>query len=229
MQITASGWLSLILDQMRLVLRSPFLWLLITTDLLIIGAHLSYSFPELPADRYFSIEHERSLGESFQHVKTWWLVLVHVFLVWRLRSLRYVAWAFVAAYLLIDDMTRIHEEAGDDLGRMLAPWALLLSIQARDFGEIVIGIFSGAVCLTVIALSLVKAPADYWRHSASVVVGLLCLGLFGVGVDGIQALVSFNWGSDTLIARILGSIEDGGEMLAMSLLLATSTLAVERR
>jgi hypothetical protein len=99
-------------------------------------------------------------------------------------------------------------------------------MQARDLGEIIVGFSAGLVCLLVLAASLIKAPETYWRHSSGVLVGILCLGLCGVGVDAAQAVVSFNGGPDNLAARILGPIEDGGEMLAMSVAVAAASLAL---
>jgi hypothetical protein len=194
--------------------RLWFLGLLLAGDLLFVLLHLLYlASPVLGyfGDSVFSLEKDRSFAEVFQYVKTYWLALLLVWLAWQRRHLGYAVWAGLFGFLLLDDAIMIHERVGEALGAQLALPGLG-GVRGQDLGEL---IFLGAVAV-FFALTLV--PALVWggtvfrRHSLLLAGIVVFLAAPGVGIDFLHMAV----GRETALGTFLGMVEDGGEMVVMS-------------
>ncbi len=163
-------------------------------------------------DVRFAVTAERSYGEWYQYVKAAAVVLL------LLRSRRQAAaawaWAGLFAYLLLDDALALHEA----FGRFLASAATLPRIgpvRPEQVGELflyaIVGLaFTGAVT----ALLRRDDPAS-WRLSVVLMPPFAMLVFFGAVVDFFHSFLR-----DGAYRYAAGVIEDGGEMLAMSVLVA---------
>ena len=165
------------------------------------------------ADPNYSIQLERGFGETFQYLKEGWIALILVILAVRAGNGLYTCLVAVFAFLLVDDLFAAHSRAGEILGQALQ-LAPVLGLRARDMGELIVIGVAVVVLAIPIAVEFVRGDAQarsFWR---SMVVLLVALAAFGVLFDAVHiTLLSHpSW------EAVLGTIEDGGEMIVMSLI-----------
>lgn len=189
------------------------LWLLLSTDAVFVLLHL-WAAVERPGWVLFSIAADNGYGEVFQYLKFFWAALLLGWLTPRL-GWGCAAWALLFAWLLADDLLALHESLG---GRLAEAWDLPapVGLRAKDLGELLISAAAGAVLLPPIALAWDRGAPAARRLGRDLVVLLLLLVCFGVGLDLLNsALQAEGW-----LRVALGTLEDGGEMLVASLMLA---------
>ena len=189
--------------------------MLVAVDLLFLAVHAVHVYtPYLPSPLN-SLERDRGHAEYFQYVKLYWLVILFAVLALRERALVHGAWAAVFAYLLADDAFSIHETYGarvtDALG-LGAP----LGLNATDLGELVVTGAAGGLLLLLVGSTYLAADDRALRRSRVVLALLAGLAFFGVVVDMVHSAVR-----ETALAHPLGTLEDAGEMLVVSVILAT--------
>lgn len=202
----------------RLDLDRPsgkLLVLCLGADAVLIGAHLLHTYSGLFADPTYSIAQERGFGETFQYLKEGWIVLMLGIIGATVRNRMFLAWGCVFGILLIDDLFILRERLGVGLAEAsrLDP---LLGLRPQDLGEVVVVGVLGLVVVAAIVIGYVRnSPA---AQSFARTLGLLLVGLFAFGVvlDAVHVLVL----SDPIWDGILGTVEEGGEMVIMSLVVA---------
>ena len=207
-----------------------FLVLLIVTDIMFILLHLVGRFgptllthipifgrfgPTLlvnnPIDIAYSLQIDVEFGfaEFFQYIKTFWIVLFFGALWYKLRQPIYIVWGLFFAYFLIDDAFLFHEYARIVLSKNM----LIFGAYAEDVGEVLFFALVGIILLT--SIFIVYRFNDEQAKMASKNIGVLIglLVFFGFFWDAVNAAVQFSHGG-----TIVTLIEDGGEMLAISLI-----------
>jgi hypothetical protein len=190
---------------------------LVFGDLLFIGLHLIHLQTSLlPSDRW-SIARDHGFAEIFQYLKyiIICLALGHLYLRTQLRML--LGWLAVFAFLLLDDVGRIHER----FGLLFAAWTQLPDLgelRARDLGELTFALLAGLVVLPLVIFGWLRGTAPARTISIDLALFLLALGGCGVGADLIHRMLSL-----TSMDVLAGVIEDGGEMLVLSLTCAYIT------
>lgn len=184
---------------------------LVAGDLLFISLHWLHVHSGMLSSELWSIQRDRSFGEMFQYLKYLgiMLALAQLFRVTRLRVL--LGWIGVFAFLLFDDSMRIHER----FGLHASAWLDLPTfggMRGRDIGELLFAALVAAVLLPVLGFGYVRGSAVARAVSTRLAVLLAALVMFGVGGDVIHRLLS---GTDLDV--LAGMVEDGGEMLVLSL------------
>lgn len=189
-----------------------FLVLLVLGDLAFIFIHvMRLTVPAVESGMY-ALDYDRGHAEFYQYIKMLWIIALFAALLVHTRTGGFAAWGLLFAYLLLDDALAIHETAGASVAQAL-PFAEQAGLRAQDFGELAVSAAAGAVLLTLLAWAYARGHAAFRRASLHVVLLLAALAFFGVGVDMLQSLFRF----DDILAPLLGIIEDGGEMIVMSL------------
>ena len=140
------------------------------------------------------------------------------FVAWVKRALIYVIWTVLFAYLLIDDSQQIHETHGlaiaDALGFQPA-----FVLRPRDFGELIVTALAAGPLLGTIGLVYLFASRSEERVFTHTMIALLiALAFFGVGVDMLDIMVPWPW-----LTATLGIVEDGGEMVVATVMIAYVT------
>ena len=187
-----------------------FLLLLLSADLAFVGMHLVHALTPYLGDRLYSLETDRGYAEMFQYVKTFWIALLLGALWWQTRERAFAAWMLLFGYLLCDDALQVHEKGGYAVAKLLG-LAGAFGLRAQDLGELALSAAVGGTLLGAIALLSVRGSRDV-RHASLDLTGLLAiLVFFGIVVDMLHVGAS---GGAAQVA--LGTLEDGGEMLAMS-------------
>lgn len=192
---------------------SIFLLLLLVGDLSFILLHLLSSLLLNSTYHLLSIEKDGGYSEIYQYLKFCWIIALLLLIAWKNRAWHYVTWVFVFLYFLADDSLQIHEHIGELVAanfNFIPPFGLRL----RDLGELLVS----ATAATLLSIPLILAYRGgsqvFRKVSQDIALLILLLGFFGVVVDMVH--VAINMGGK--VRSILGVIEDGGEMLSVSLL-----------
>lgn len=196
---------------------------LVAVDLVLIGINVAASLlqsggmlsavPDL-----LKVTQDRSLPEDYNYLKWALIVVALVWMAIRDRWLPPMAWAVVFFMILIDDSLQMHETLGLILSIDLQlPDAYYL--LGNDIGEILVFLAMGAIALGVTTLLLTRSGRNAARMTLRYYAILIVLGAFGVGIDALHQVVSHflsGQASADFVSRIMGLLEDGGEMLVAS-------------
>jgi hypothetical protein len=161
----------------------------------------------------FNIEEDKGVAEFYQYIKVFSIVVLLGVISVKKSAWNYVAWALVFTYLLVDDSMQIHENVGRALALNLdLPPAF--GLRARDFGELAVTATAGILLAAVLAWAYRTGSQMFRKVSRDLVLLILLLVFFGVVVDMVHEALDLGW----QVRFILGLVEDGGEMVAMSLI-----------
>jgi hypothetical protein len=191
-------------------LASPLLVLLLSIDCAFLLLHVLNGWSTSP-NALLSVGTDRGYAERFQYIKECSIALMLLAVAWRTRGVIYVAWALLFAYLLFDDALRLHERAGQ---RLVIYWDIVpvLGLDARNLGEHAVSLTVGSAFVATMAFCYFRSSNDARRVSRNLILLLAILVLFGILVDMVPYAIK------TLAPLGLMMIEDGGEMVAMSVI-----------
>jgi len=192
--------------------RYKLLILLVLTDFFFIVLHILHTHTGIGPSSLFSIEQDQGFAEIFQYTKEYWIGLMLLWLALKRRSFLFLGWSLLFFFLLFDDALRFHEEAGYILVKYfnLQP---MLGLRAQDIGELGIAVIVGVGFLTIIGISHYFSEQRLRDISMRIAILLAALVFFGVFIDMIHSLFRH-----TKASNLLALIEDGGEMVVMSLI-----------
>lgn len=160
-----------------------------------------------------------SFSEVYQYLK-FIVVLVVLAQLSMTRSWHYAAWIPLFFYLLLDDAAQFHERYGSRLAQS-QDFPAVLGMRPADLGEITIAFVSAILAGGIIVVTYLKANATVRRHFKHLGALVVLLGVFGVGVDAAHQMIpDSNWFTFVLGEVVFVALEDGGEMIMLSLILA---------
>ncbi len=178
-----------------------------------ISSHIS---PEL-----WSLSHDWGYPECFNYLKLLFVLSVLMALASRSRQPVHTAWAAVFLFVLVDDACRLHEGIGRWISTVVGPldsaW-----LPAQAVGETLFWGAAGVPLLVVLTWAFWRSAPAHRVLAAITGLSFMLLAVFAVIVDLIHA-VSATAGAPKILDRAMEVVEDGGEMLAVSL---TCTLAL---
>jgi hypothetical protein len=189
------------------------LCLCLVTDFAFIVFHFLYEYSALSKNALFNISRDGGYAEAFQYMKEYWSIGLLIFLAIQTRSRLYLSWSSLFCYLLIDDSLNIHEKLGSFIAEKLA-FSALFRLRAVDFGELLVSGVSGLFFLTLIAIAYYLGDSFFRRASKKLIMMLLVLAFFGVVVDMLHVVFKFS-----RFEPLFSVLEDGGEMVVMSVML----------
>lgn len=198
---------------------------LLAIDAAFIGAHLVASaFLQSGESRLAEIAYGRltiysdtALPESFGFGK-WSFAFVFSVLGFALSRQRgFLGLAAASAFLFMDDAGQFHESVGEEFVRMEVPG--IFGLDAASTGELFGFALLGLGVLAALAFCWLTSGAMLRRTVLLVIVAIGGMFLSGVPFDILHNLIagaSQGWA----ITELSGVIEDGGEMIFMSLYVA---------
>ena len=198
---------------MRLKLENEtarLLLLLLLTDAVLIFLHC-LGKGDIIATNLVDLDVDGGYSEIFQYVKEFWIAALLATLFAIRRQGCYLAWSALFCYLLADDSLQLHEQGGAWLAQTLN-LAPAFNLRAIDLGELMITASAAAVLFLAIGATYVKGDQAVRRFSNRLFLLVLLLAGCGVLFDMIEIMVA--WGRP-----LWDLIEDGGELLVMSLML----------
>lgn len=188
-----------------------FLLLLIAADLFFIALHFLLEFTPIISFKFYSIGTDRGYAEFYQYCKLFWIIVLLLTLSKRTKEIGYLAWVLLFAYLFFDDALSIHEKFGWRIANQLE-FAPFWGLRLQDFGELAVIAVASALLLPTIVFCYFRGSAVFKKTSDDLFVLLLMIAVFGVFVDLLHVVVEHYW-----LHFLFGVIEDGGEMIVVSL------------
>jgi hypothetical protein len=192
------------------------LWILISIDAALIALHAArYAFPSLHV-WYLSVQEDHSLAEWWQYVKEAAIAVAMLRVAMLKHNRAYLAWAILFAYLLLDDSMRLHDQAGAALG-LAMHFEGIFGLRPQELGELIFLGLMGPLIIAMIAAAYFdrRCADDEFRQVSRWMIGMMIVLLFfGVALDMLHEMVSF-W---VPLRKLVGGMEDGGEMVVMSLI-----------
>jgi hypothetical protein len=192
--------------------KYKLLLLLLIADVVFIILHIVYRYTDLLPSSLFSLSRDRGYAEFFQYTKELWIAILLLILGIKQRRGLFTAFSFLFLYFLIDDSIELHE----GMGRFLADFLNIqpaFGLRAVDFGELLVSAFFGLLFFGSIAIFYYLSDSP-GRKIAQVLIGLILLmASFGIFLDMIEVMTTHPG-----TARVLTIIEEGGEMVVMSII-----------
>lgn len=213
-----------------------FLAMLLLGDLGFIAAHCVHHLT-LFGSVLLSLSTDRGYAEMFQYVKWAWIILLLAVLSIRQRSSCDAVWIPLFTYFLLDDALMLHELLGGRIAAELSgspPFGL----RTQDIGELMVSAMFFLLWLPLFAATYLRNPGEFRRKSHDFLLLLSMLAFFGVAVDILHSMMGPVWkttfvvgavpdGSE-MLSVIFDMVEDGGEMVAASLITCYAYLLAVR-
>ena len=186
--------------------------LLIAGDITFVLLHLVHKFTPLLPYTLFSLTRDGSFSEYFQYLKELGVVVLLLSLAARHRKLLFASYAGLFLYFFADDFFQIHERAGESLANyiQLLP---AFGLRAQDFGELTVFGFFGFVFVLLIGLTHILSDPQTRQFSRQLLLLVILLAIFGIVFDMLEI-----GSSHPVMGPILGILDDGGEMVVMSMI-----------
>lgn len=213
-QISRS-WLS---DIPRLFERN-WLWGLLAVDALIVVLHIYLGATEPRIPPIFNLAMDRSIGEylGYAELGLGSILLLAVFA--KTREPLMLSFAILLAVMMLDDSAGLHEIGG---GYFVVSMGLTDGsvFDAKDKGEMIVWLIYAAILLPVMLVGLARTPLDRWFRAIGLALLTAVLTGFAVVLDGIHEGVCSINGGFPYCFQLLDLVEDGGEKITQSLILA---------
>jgi hypothetical protein len=213
------------LDRLKILPNRPILVALLAADLLFIVLNVFYLLPQqyfpLFQQDAFSVSQDRGLAEAYQYVKEFWIALIFFWLVIKHRRIGLLGLGLLFSYLMFDDMIQIHEKLGDVAANLFVHLPLLTlfpNMQPDDFGELLVAGLIGLVILGAISVPYLRSRGETRQVFQTIFLLLIIFLLFAVGLDFINGFFG-----PRIVREFISLVEDGGEMLVMSVICWYST------
>lgn len=193
---------------------------LLLLDILIIGIHVICGFAVLSGfdtrwPDFLNIGRDWSAGEILNYTK-WVLLLTVLFRYYRQSSDKIsLALSVLFAVSLLDDSLRLHEAGGDFLVERWGATAENESVISFA-GEFLVWCVAGTIVAAVLVKAWRQASVEERARALPSLALFSFVVFFAVVLDFVHSLSV----EKSLVAGLLGLLEDGGEMLALSLLTA---------
>jgi hypothetical protein len=182
------------------LLRFGLLWLGVEPDGVLTQDSLSLSM-------------EWGYAEIFNYFQTLVLVGLLAAIAQRTRETLHLCWAAVFLLVAVDDALAIHQQFGSLLAAVV-PLPPSLGLRAADLGEVTAWV-GGALALVALLTFGFRGTAAVHREIGWYFAWLFGLLLFfGLGVDMLHSLMNGAFFGASLLLEL---IEDGGEMVSISL------------
>lgn len=189
-----------------------FLAILLAVDIVFVALHFGRLFGIVNGEQ-FSVEADGGYAELYQYVKILAFAILLTTVSARTKDLGYAIFALLSIYLFLDDALRIHEISGVHVTSLIGIEPAL-GLRAQDFGEIIVTAMAAAVFLPAIAFFFLRGNDEFRRACRHIVLLLVALVFFGVVVDTLHVGIDLGW----KVGFLLGVVEDGGEMVVISML-----------
>ena len=198
---------------------------MLAVDAGFLGLHAAHVLAEWrgavpPGGASFSIEMEGGPSEIYEAAKAGSCVVALVICARRAAAPLYAALAAAFALAMADNVLGLHESSGEALAPALAAAGALFEAAPQALGELAFFSMAGMSILAVLRAGFRHSRGVHRRLGIAFLLLLAALGAFAVGLDLLHAAVG---GERRAVDRLFGAVEDGGELVVLSLAAALST------
>ncbi len=188
-----------------------FLLLLLSADIAFIVLYILQSSPMFAPNPLLELEQDYGYASIYMFIQELWIVLLVVAIFIQTKEMGYISWSALFTYLLCDDALCIHERLGSRVAQDL-DLAPIFGLRPQDVGELVVLAIPILLLLILIAWSYFRGSTNFKTITNDLLVLLSVFACFGIVLDMVHVAVKHE-----LLYYILGIIEEGGEMIAISL------------
>ncbi|MEI4197902.1 hypothetical protein [Roseovarius sp. E0-M6] len=173
--------------------------------------------PEIPS---FQLNAETGLASIWNYGKLM-VSTAALVLIWkRERGVSLIIMTGLFLFLLLDDYYEIHDHVARALGEQISITALH-SLHPQNRGELFVYSVILAIAAPLLWLAVRRVTPPSRAFVGALAAGVIMIGLFGVAVDVLHGALDAMLGgvSDVIgkiFNRLMTILEDGGEMIAMS-------------
>lgn len=196
--------------------------LLLGADLVFVALHVTYYLTPLLNTR-FDLGQDGGYPEIYGYLK--YLLVAVLFEAIRRDTQHnsWFAWTLVFLVFLLDDALQVHETLGGLVAAELH-FSPPFNLRLQDFGELAAAAAQGFVLLAVVSWAYCRGSRTFRKvtHDMLLLVALLVF----CGVFADTAHMAFE--DRSLASGAVGIVEDGGEMIAASLMLWYASLLTVR-
>ncbi len=193
------------------IVSNKFLLLLLLGDFAFMLVDFFYRLRWV-SNPLFSTMMDFGYPEVYQYIKEYWIVALLLMLAIKRSYLVYYAWSLLFIYLLLDDSLQIHEIFGAYLSNYFE-FQPMFGLRAQDFGELSVTALFASLLFTFIGISYLSSDNIAKQISKNLFILILLIAFFGIVLDMFHVIANYWW-----LETILGMMEDGGEMLIMSII-----------
>lgn len=201
---------SMIKNRFNIRLTKPIfitLFILIGIDAILVLLHV-FLYDYIP-DPKLLIFTRWGYGETYQYLKGGFIAGYFIFLIIKYRQPSFWSWSAIFLFIVLDDSLELHEYYGFMVGDYLG--------LGKTIGEALVFGFSGIILfIPVIWILLVSKNNLIKDVFIDLIVLFSLLVLAGVGFDILHDLTI----NGSLLNSLFGLLEDGGEMVVMSIIVA---------
>jgi hypothetical protein len=192
--------------------KDKLLVLLLITDLAFILLHILNLYTVLLNSSLYMLTRDRGYAEFFQYTKELWIAVLFLILGIKRKQGIFYVFSLLFLYLLIDDSFEIHENLGQVIAEIFnfQPW---IGLRAVDFGELIVYAVYGLLFFTALILFFILSDQLGRQIALYMAIFFVLLAFFVVVMDMVAVMVDHRG-----TAWVLEIIEEGGEMLVISLI-----------
>lgn len=187
------------------------LFVLAAIDFIFMGLHAMKSLGYI-TDPNFSVTQSWGYPEIFQYLKAGFVAACFFWLGANYKRPQFYSWGVVFLYVLLDDSIEVHEYLGYHAGTFLENAGIS---GGKTLGELVVFGLLGLMVFTPLFYFYIRS-----RHrelkimTQDLFMLFVAMLFFGIGVDVLHDMAE----TGTVLNGVLGLVEDGGEMLVMSII-----------
>jgi hypothetical protein len=176
--------------------------------LIFIRAQFDYSMADP-----FMINIDSGYPEMFQYLKYFVIILITAYLIIKKQEIGYLSWLILFVLLLLDDALQFHETFGTWAANKFS-YHPMLGLRSQDLGELTYVGFFGLILMFFLVFGYLKGNKNYRKTNIDLSILFTLFLFFGVAMDMVDEFVEYNRYSHLILILI----EDGGEMITLSLL-----------
>ena len=158
--------------------------------------------------RQWSLGQDGGYAELYGYGKAVVAVVLLLVLYRRRRQPVYLAWAAMFLVIILDDALQLHERGGSRLAQSAGLPDLV--VEATNLGELIVWALFAVPLVPLVMVCYQRSDAHAQALSQVLAVFVAILVLFAVFVDVVHVTLTGH------AAWIVGTVEDGGELVVMS-------------
>ena len=161
----------------------------------------------------FMVDYDGGYPEIFQYIKYISIIIAIIYILYQKKEYNYFSWLLLFTLLFFDDALSFHEQFGGFAAERFN-YKPMFGLRAQDLGELTYVALFGPLVLLALVLGYRNGNGKYKKTNLDLVLLFSLFLFFGIVIDMLHVLFEDNRYTKLLMVLL----EDGGEMLALSLL-----------
>ncbi|WP_282162206.1 hypothetical protein [Ulvibacterium marinum] len=162
---------------------------------------------------FLNVSIDGSLPEIIQYTKFVIVLFILSYLMFQKKRKKFICWFVLFFVMLLDDAFSLHESSGKYLAITLDIQPFM-GLRSVDYGELLYAFAAGIIILPLMSYCYIFGDKTFKKSFLDLSLLLIVLLFFGIFIDMLHSYFSDIYP----LGGIFGLLEDGGEMIALSLI-----------